>query len=109
MFIEKDTLHSSIRTLWINGNALECPSQCLIHNPTEMLWKDLKQEVYRRKPMNITSGFVLRKGLISRADQLYLQLLLQNGVTPDTESKDSHSFAKYVNLVWKSDDVLGHI
>ncbi len=63
MFIEKDTLHSSIRTLWINSNALHCPSQCLIHNPTEMFCKDLKQGVNRRKPMNITSGFVLRKGL----------------------------------------------
>ncbi len=27
--------------------------------------------------------------------KLYLQLLQQKGVTPDTESKDSHTFAMY--------------
>ncbi len=38
--------------------------------------------------------------LIKSWKKLYLQLLLKNGVTPDTESKDSHTFAmhRYVTM-----------
>ncbi len=33
---------------------MEWQSQSPDLNPTEMLWKELKQAVYRRKPNNIT-------------------------------------------------------
>ncbi len=63
-----------------------------------------KQAVQRRKPTNITEfkWFCTKEwaktptcycaGLISIYKKLYLQLLQQKGVTPDTESKDSHTF-----------------
>ncbi len=71
-----------------------------------------KQAVHRRKPTNITEfkWFFTKEwaktptcycaGLISIYKKLYLQLLQQKGVTPDTESKDSHAFSThgYVTL-----------
>ncbi len=71
-----------------------------------------KQAVHRRKPTNITEfkWFCTKEwdktptcycaGLFSIYKKLYLQLLQQKGVTPDTESKDSHTFAthRYVTL-----------
>lgn len=94
-------------------NVLEWLSQIPDLNPIAILWKELKQAVHRRKPPTSQrwSGSVLRNelkllqdwdwlGLISRYKKHYLQLLLQKGVRPDTESKDSHTFDthRYVTL-----------
>ncbi len=71
-----------------------------------------KQAVNRRKPSNITEfkWFCTKEwaktptcycgGVISIYKKLFLQLLQQKWVTPDTEIKDSHTFAmhRYVTL-----------
>ncbi len=68
---------------------------------------DLKQAFPRRKPTNITEfkGFCTKEWaktptsygaeLISVFKKLYFQLLQQKRVTPDTESKDLHTFATH--------------
>ncbi len=75
-----------------------------------MFWSqslDLKQAFPRRKPTNITEfkGFCTKEWaktptsygaeLISVFKKLYFQLLQQKRVTPDTKSKDSHTFATH--------------
>ncbi len=102
----KDPKHTSRSTKeWLKNkvNVLEWLSQSPDLNPIKMLLKDSKQAVHGRKPTNITElkRFCTEEwakiptsccaGLISK--KRYLQLLLQKGVTPDTESKDSHTFA----------------
>ncbi len=76
-----------------------------------MLWKDLSKQFMEGNPM-VLKWFCTKEwaksptcycaGLISIYKKLYLQLLQQKGVTvtPDTESKDSHTFAmhRYVTL-----------
>ncbi len=76
-------------------------------NPIERLWTDLKQAVHRRKPTNITElkWFCTEEwaqtpasccaGLIISYKKRYLQLLLQKGVTPNIESKDSYTVATH--------------
>ncbi len=66
-----------------------------------------KQAVHRRKPTNITEfkWFCTKDwaktptcycaGLISIYKRLYLQSMQQKGVTSDTESKGSHTFATH--------------
>ncbi len=51
----KHTRHSTKEGLKKSKvNVLEWPNQSLDLNPIEVLWKDLKQAVHRRKPTNIT-------------------------------------------------------
>ncbi len=104
----KHTSHSTKEWLKKNKvNVLERLSQSPDLNPIKMLWKDLKQAVHRRKPTNIPElkRFCTEEwakiptscsaGLISSYKKCFLQLLLQKGVTADTESKDSHTFATH--------------
>ncbi len=108
----KHTSHSTIKWLKKNEvNVLEW-SQSPDINPIKRLWKDRSKQLMR-KPTNITEfkWFCTKEcakipvcycaGLISIYKKLYLQLLQQKEVTPDTESKDSHTFAmhRYVTLV----------
>ncbi len=85
----------------------DCQSPYL--NPTKMLWKDISKQFIGG---NITEfkWFCTKEwakthtcycaGLININNKLYLQLLQQKRITPDTESKDSHTFAmhRYVTL-----------
>ncbi len=65
-------------------------------NPIQMLWKFkiFGTKEWAKTPTNYCAG------LISIYKKLYLQLVQQKGVTPDTESKGSHTFAmhRYVTL-----------
>ncbi len=108
----KHTSHSIKEWLKKNKvNVLEWLSQSPDLNPIKLV-EGPKQAVHRRKPTNITEfkWFCTKEwaktptsycaGLISIYKKLYLQLLQQKGVTPDTESKDSHTFAthRYVTM-----------
>ncbi len=105
----KHTRHSTKEWLKKNKvNVLEWLSQSPDLNPIKM-WKDLSKKCIGGNPptSQSLSGSALRNGLqllhvivqgciyISIYKKLYLQLLLQKGVTPDTESKDQHTFAKH--------------
>ncbi len=86
-------------------NVLE--SQSPDFNPTEMLWKDLKQAVHMRKLTNITElkwfcteGLKLLQDVVQDWPAVTRNFTCNNScnmkVTPDTESKDSHwRFAMY--------------
>ncbi len=108
----KHTSHSIKEWLKKNKvNVLEWLSQSPDLNPIKLV-EGPKKAVHRRKPTNITEfkWFCTKEwaktptsycaGLISIYKKLYLQLLQQKGVTPDTESKDSHTFAthRYVTM-----------
>uniref|UniRef100_A0A8C1ZWF6 Tc1-like transposase DDE domain-containing protein n=1 Tax=Cyprinus carpio TaxID=7962 RepID=A0A8C1ZWF6_CYPCA len=95
---DNDPKHTSYFTKgWLKKNkvnVLEWPSQIPALNPIEMLWKDLKQawfctEEWAKIPTNRCAG------QISSYKKHYPQLLLQKGVRPDTESKDSHTVATF--------------
>ncbi len=105
----KHTSHSTKEWLKKNKvNVLERLSQSPDLNPIQMCVEGPKQAVYRRKPTNITEfkWFCTKEwaktptcycaGLISIYKKLYHQLRQQKWVTPDTESKDSHTFAMHV-------------
>ncbi len=106
----KHTSHSTKEWLKKNEvNVLERLSQSPDLNPIKMLWKDLsKQFIGGNPPTSEFKWFCTKEwaktptcycaGLISIYKKL--QLLQQKGVTPDTESKDSHTFAthRYVTL-----------
>ncbi len=108
----KHTSHSTKEWLKKNKvNVLEWLSQSPDLNPIKMLWKDLsKQFIGGNPPTSEFKWFCTKEwdktptcycaGLFSIYKKLYLQLLQQKGVTPDTESKDSHTFAthRYVTL-----------
>ncbi len=115
----KHTSHSTKEWLKKNkANVLECfgLSHCFGVKVQTLIQlkccEGPKQAVHRRKPTNITefkwfctkewakTPTCYRAGLISIYKKLYLRLLQQKGVTPDTESKDSHTFAthRYVTL-----------
>ncbi len=109
----KHTSHSTKEWLKKNKvNVFEWLSQSPDLNQIKNVVEGPKQAVNRRKPTNITEfkWFCTKEwaktptcycaGLISIYIKLYLQLLQQNGVTPDTESKNSHNFVmhRYVTL-----------
>ncbi len=77
-------------------NVLERLSQSPDLNPIQMLWKDLSKQFIGGKwfcTNRLKLLHVIGAGLISIYKKLYLQLLQQKRVTPDTESKDSHTCA----------------
>ncbi len=87
----KHTSHSTKEWLKKNKvNVLEWLSQSPDLNPIK--WFCTKE--WAKTPTCYCAG------LISIYKKLYLQLLQQKRVTPDTESKDSHTFAthRYVTL-----------
>ncbi len=97
----KHTSHST--KVWLKKNkvnVLEWLSQSPDLNPIKMLWKDLRSSSLEETELKWFCTKEWAKtptcycaGLISIYKKLYLQLLQQKRVTPDTESIDSHTFA----------------
>ncbi len=108
----KHTSHSIKEWLKKNKvNVLEWLSQSPDLDPIKLLWKDLSKQFIGGNPptSQSLSGSALRNGLkllhlivqdLSAFTRNFTLLLQQKGVTPDTESKDSHTFAthRYVTM-----------